>query len=153
MRVWARKRAFGSALAAIASVAAMTACTSSASHPGTPIAPTPPAATQASTTGASTPKELVSSRYAFAVTLPQDWSEVDASFDWDGKALQAPGSPFMANFTAPTTGRTLVAVRRAASIAKKRHAGSVNATAPDEPGEGAPENGHHRAADRRWDQL
>ena len=88
--------------------ALLTACASSGSQPGTQAAPTHLAGTQASTTTASKPKEFVSTRYGFAVTLPQDWSEVDASFAWDGKGLQSPGSPFFANFTAPTSNRTLM---------------------------------------------
>ena len=108
MRGRARRRAFGSALSAIATVAVMTACGSSGSQPGTQAAPTHLAGTQASTTTASKPHEFVSTRYGFAVTLPQDWSEVDASFAWDGKGLSTPGSPFFANFTAPTSNRTLM---------------------------------------------
>ena len=108
MRGRARRQAFGSALPAIATAAVMTACASSATQPGTQAAPTQLAGTQASTTKASTPKEFVSTRYGFAVTLPQDWSEVDASFAWDGRELQSPGSPFFANFTAPTANRSLM---------------------------------------------
>ncbi len=109
MRGRARRRAFGSALSALATAAVMTACSSPGGHAGTQAAPTQPAGTQASTTRASTPKEFVSKRYHFAVTLPQDWSEVDALFAWDGRELQSPGSPFFANFTAPTSNRTLMA--------------------------------------------
>ena len=113
MRGRARRRAFGSALSAIATAAVMTACASSGSQPGTQAAPTHLAGTQASTITASKPREFVSTRYGFAVTLPQDWSEVDASFAWDGKGLQAPGSPFFANFTAPASNRTLMAASAA----------------------------------------
>ena len=92
MRGRARTRTFGSALSAIATAALLTACASSGSQPGTQAAPTHLAGTQASTTTASKPKEFVSTRYRFAVTLPQDWSEVDASFAWDGKGLQGGAS-------------------------------------------------------------
>ena len=116
MRCRPRKRACGYALTTIATVAVMTACSSPGSHAGTRAATTRPAGTQASTTRASTPQVFVSTRYGFAVTLPQDWSEVDASFEWDGRGLQAPGSPFFANFTAPTGNRTLMAA--AATVPK-----------------------------------
>ena len=89
-------------------IALMTSCASSGSPPSTPAASKRPAASQA-TTKAAPPKEFVSARYGLAVTLPQDWSEVDASFAWDGRGLQSPGSPFFANFTAPTGNRTLMA--------------------------------------------
>ena len=116
MREGARKRAFGQALSAMATVAVVTSCASSGSQPGTQAAPIHPATSVASTTTASTPHEFVSTRYGFAVTLPQDWSEVDADFAWDGKGLQSPGSPFFANFTSPTSTRTLMA----ASVAVPR---------------------------------
>jgi hypothetical protein len=110
MRDKSRRRAFGSALTALTAitmVAVMTGCVSSGSQPGTQAASTHPA-TLASTMQAS-PQEFVSTRYGFAVTLPKDWSEVDAQFAWDGRELQSPGSPFFANFTAPTADRTLMA--------------------------------------------
>jgi hypothetical protein len=44
---------------------------------------------------------------------------VDASFAWDGKGLQAPGSPFFANFTSPTGNRTLMAA--SAKVPKGMH--------------------------------
>jgi len=116
MRGRARRRAFGPALTTLATVAVMTACSSPGSHAGTRAATTRPAANQASTTRAATPQEFVSTRYGFAVTLPQDWSEVDALFAWDGRGLQSPGSPFFANFTAPTNNRTLMAA--AATVPK-----------------------------------
>jgi hypothetical protein len=109
MRGSARKRAFGSALTAIATVAVMSACASTGSQAGTQAASTQSASTRASTTRASTPQEFVSKRYNFAVTLPQDWSEADALFDWDGKSLKGPGAPDFANFADPATGRTLMA--------------------------------------------
>src|SRR6478609_2341313 len=109
MRGRERRRGFGSALSAIATVAVMTACASSGSQPGKQAAPTHLAGSQASMITAAKPQEFVSTRYGFAVTLPQDWSEVDASFAWDGRGLQTPGSPFFANFTAPTHNRTLMA--------------------------------------------
>lgn len=105
----ARKRPFGSAAIAIATIAVITSCASSGNPSSTAAARTRPAATRAATTMATTPKGFVSTRYGFAVTLPQDWTEVDASFAWDGKGLQPPGSPFFANFTAPTNNRTLMA--------------------------------------------
>ena len=112
MRGRARKRAFGSAMT-IATVAAMTACGSSGSQPDTQAAPTQPAATQASTTNASTTsasstKEFVSDHYAFAVTLPQTWAEVDATIDWDGQHINGPGSSQFANIADFTTDRTLM---------------------------------------------
>ena len=104
----ARQRTFGAAATAITTIALMTSCASSGNPPSTKATPKQPAATQAATTTATTPKEFVSTRYGFAVTLPQDWSEVDASFAWDGRELQAPGSPFFANFSEPTSKRILM---------------------------------------------
>jgi hypothetical protein len=105
----ARKRAIGAAASAIATIALMTSCAFSSNPPGTRAAPTQPTATQGAPATATTmPKEFVSTRYGFAVTLPQDWSGVDASFTWDGKGLQSPGSPFFANVTAPAGQRTLM---------------------------------------------
>jgi hypothetical protein len=87
----------------------MTACASSGSQSGTQPASILLSGTQSSTTTASEPHEFSSTRYGFAVTLPEGWSEVDASFDWDGKKLQTPGAPFFANFDDPTFKRTLMA--------------------------------------------
>ena len=87
MRARAKKRASGSVLSAIATVLVMTACASSGSQSGTQPASILLSGTQSSTTTASEPHEFSSTRYGFAVTLPQDWSEVDASFAWDGKGL------------------------------------------------------------------
>jgi hypothetical protein len=112
---------FGSALSAIATVAMMTACGSSGSQASTQAASTHPAETVAASTPASThpagtasaskpasPHEFVSTRYGFAVSLPQDWSETDASFAWNGNSLNTPGSPFFANFIDPTSHRFLM---------------------------------------------
>ena len=108
MRDRARKRAFGSALSAITTAAVITACASSGSQPGIQASPRHAAGAQASTTTAARQQEFVSTFYGFAVTLPQDWSEVDALFAWDGKELQTPGSPFFANFNSPTDNRHLL---------------------------------------------
>jgi hypothetical protein len=105
----ARKRAFGAAATAITMIALMTSCASSGNPSSTQTAPTRPAVTQAATASATTPKEFVSTRYGLAVTLPQDWSETDALFAWDGRELQSPGSPFFANVKSPTGNRTLMA--------------------------------------------
>jgi hypothetical protein len=43
------------------------------------------------------------------VALGKQWSENDATADWDGKALQGLDTPAFATFTDPGTGRTLVA--------------------------------------------
>jgi hypothetical protein len=51
---------------------------------------------------------FVSHRYGFGVTLPADWSGHDARVNWNGKRLQGLNSAAFANFTDPTTGRTLV---------------------------------------------
>ena len=108
MRCRGRKQGFGSALA-VATVAVMTGCASSGSQPGAQAPPTQPAASQASATRASTPKEFVSKRYDFAVTLPQDWSEVDAEFDWTARRWGHPGHPSSPASSHATTDRTLVA--------------------------------------------
>jgi hypothetical protein len=93
----------------IATVAAMTACGSSGGQPDARAAPIQPATTQASTTSASTTKEFVSDYYDFAVSLPQNWAEVDATVDWDGVHISGPGSSQFANFPDFTTHRTLMA--------------------------------------------
>ncbi len=103
------RRAFGAAATAIMTIALMTGCASSGTSPSTQTTPKQPAATQAAKTTAATPKEFVSTRYGLALTLPQDWSETDALFAWDGRELQTPGSPFFFNVTAPTSNRTLMA--------------------------------------------
>jgi len=110
---------FGSALSAIATVAVLTACGSSSgsqpattqaasTHPSGTVASSAPASTQLAGTVAASPQEFVSTRYGFAVSLPQDWSETDASFAWNGKSLNTPGSPFFANFIDPTSHRFLM---------------------------------------------
>jgi hypothetical protein len=106
-RTW--KPAVGSALTLIAALVVVGGCNSSAGKAGGQTAPLKPAASQALTTTEPPAREFVSQRHHFSVTLPQDWSEADASFDWDGKALQSPGSPFFTNFTAPTSTRTVMA--------------------------------------------
>lgn len=109
MRGKPRTPALGSALTAIATVVVMAACGSSGSPSGTQAASAHSTSTQASTTTrAATSQEFLSKHYGFAVTLPQDWSQADALFDWDGKSLQGPGAPAFANFTAPTKDRTLM---------------------------------------------
>ena len=110
------KRAFGSAMV-IASVVAMTALASSGTKPDVQAAPTqspasssPASSSPASSSPASSSptNEFVSDRYDFAVTLPQTWTEVDATVDWTGKYISGPGSPLFANFTDDTGTRTLM---------------------------------------------
>jgi hypothetical protein len=100
MRRVDQSRAFAQRLIAIAAVAAVAACGSSGSKP--------PTASQAVTTTRLTPPAMFASqRYGFSVTLTADWSEHDARVDWNGKKLQGLNSAAFANFTDPTTGRTL----------------------------------------------
>jgi hypothetical protein len=103
------RRVFGAAATAITTIALMTSCASSGNSPRTQTTPKQPAATQAAKTTATTPKEFVSTRYGLALTLPQDWSAVDATFAWDGKELQTPGSPFFFNVSNSESQRTLMA--------------------------------------------
>lgn len=48
---------------------------------------------------------FVSHRYHFQLSLPKDWSGVDAQAPWDGKALQGQQSPAFADFTDARTDR------------------------------------------------
>jgi hypothetical protein len=112
---------------AIATVMVLTACSSSRDTTASQAAVTQPATTQAATTPPSaqatvtpavsthtsarpapTPKEFVSKRYNFRVTLPKDWVQRDALADWDGKILAGPGSPAFDSFTDPSATRTLM---------------------------------------------
>jgi hypothetical protein len=87
-----RGRASAPALIALAMVGALAACGSSAS-----TATTKPV-----------PRDTFSSqRYGFRVTLPGNWSEVDATVDWDGRELPGIDGAAWANFTDATTNRTL----------------------------------------------
>jgi hypothetical protein len=63
------------------------------------------------------PQQFASRRYRFRVALSKDWSARDALVDWNGKKLQGLDSAAFANFTYPTTDRTLVA--GAASVPKR----------------------------------
>jgi hypothetical protein len=114
MRHGEQRQAFTLGLIAIATVAVAAGCGSSGNEPDSTSTPTTQTAT--TTPAAAPPKEFVSKRYAFRVTLTRDWSEEDAQVSWDGKKLQGLGSPAFANFTDPSTGRTLVAA--AAPVAK-----------------------------------
>jgi len=71
-------------------------------------APTQPTASQASSTTAPTTKEFVSHHYGFAITLPSDWQEQDATADWPGVNLEGQGSPEFANFFDARLDRTLL---------------------------------------------
>jgi hypothetical protein len=123
MRRSARRHVFGQSLAVIATVMLMAACGSSGANTATPAATqslsteatSAPAtvsaqvsATTASTTAASGPKDFVSTRYKFRVTLPQNWVEFKAVADWPGTASSGPGSPQFDSYADPTANRTLM---------------------------------------------
>jgi hypothetical protein len=100
------RRALPLALIAIATVAAAAACGSAATEPASQAAPTRPTAT---TARSAPPRNFMSQRYSFRVSLPKRWSGGDARVAWNGKKLQGLASAAFANFTDPATGRTLVA--------------------------------------------
>ncbi len=104
-------------MALIASAMFAVACSSSGSisasqaaskPPTTPASATAPTAKASAATSAAAPKEFVSKRYGFRVTLTDEWSEQDASVDWDGAFLQGTESSAFANFPDNTIDRTLV---------------------------------------------
>ena len=64
--------------------------------------------TTPATTTAPKPKDFVSDKYKFAVTMTDAWAEVDATIDWDGQHISGPGSPQMANIDDFNTDRTLM---------------------------------------------
>jgi hypothetical protein len=83
-------------LLALIPVLAVTAACSSPTSKAT----SQPGPTHAvSTTAPAGTHEFVSKRYHFALTLPKDWSGVDAQQSWDGQALQGTDSPVFADFT------------------------------------------------------
>src|SRR6185436_16961158 len=105
------RRAFPLALVAATALAAA-GCGSTASKPAAENAQsesTATATTQAVTAApVAAPQTFTSQRYRFRVTLPNDWSEHDATEAWNGKKLEGTGSSAFANFADPA-GRTLVA--------------------------------------------
>jgi hypothetical protein len=82
---------------------ALVMVTAACASPGTKET-SKPAPTHAVTT-TSAAHEFVSKRYHFRLTLPKEWSGVDAQDTWDGKALQGQGSPAFADFTDSRTAR------------------------------------------------
>jgi hypothetical protein len=90
------------------SAPAQAAATAASAQLSATTASTTAASVQAPTTPASAPKEFVSKRYNFRVTLPQDWVEFDAVIDWNGKTSEGPGSPAFDSFADPTANRTLM---------------------------------------------
>jgi hypothetical protein len=108
-------RSSSCALAMTAIATVLLACSSSGSNPVSQAASTAQTTTAAQSTPkpsvatpASASKEFVSKRYGFRVTLTDNWSEQDASVDWDGATLQGTESSEFANFPDQTVNRTLV---------------------------------------------
>lgn len=105
-----RQRSFVFAVLAVSMVAACSSSQNSAAPSSTTTQVTAsPTTPPQRTTPTPTPREFVSNRYGFRVTLTSLWSEQDASVPWDGKHLQGIQSPAFANFTDAATDRTLVA--------------------------------------------
>jgi hypothetical protein len=83
----------------------LVAVTAACSSPGSQAASQRGPTHAVTTTRTPAVHEFVSKRYHFRLTLPRNWSGVDAQSAWNGKALQGQGSPAFADFSESGTER------------------------------------------------
>jgi|tagenome__1003787_1003787.scaffolds.fasta_scaffold20891740_2 hypothetical protein len=95
MRQLPRRRAFMVGLLALG--LALAGCSSPGTTGTSQGGPTDAATTKSQ----AAPKEFVSEKYGFKLSLPGDWYATDAQLDWDGKKLQGLSSSTFADFEEP----------------------------------------------------